>query len=79
MSACSFLNYMAGRSANAADEALAVAEWGLCKGASVGAIRRNYANDPIKLRAWQDFCGKERTPAIFIPSYIKVPLDENRN
>lgn len=42
--------------ASAADQALEAARWGACTAATVGAIKRRYANDPTGLRGWQDYC-----------------------
>lgn len=43
--------------ATAADSALESAKWGNCEAATVGAIKRRYANDAEGLFRWQQYCG----------------------
>lgn len=45
-------------SADIADHALTIDQWGLCEAATVGAIRRKFGNDPVKIKAWQDLCAE---------------------
>lgn len=50
--------------AKIADEELVVARWVVCDKATVGAVRRKYANDPAGLKAWQDYCSTQAQHAI---------------
>jgi hypothetical protein len=48
---------VAERSAEAADQTLESAEWGMCEGASIGAVKRKY-NTPAKFKAYMLACGE---------------------
>lgn len=50
--------------AQIADEELVVARWLTCDKATVGAIRRKYANDPAGLKAWQNYCTLKEEKAV---------------
>lgn len=50
--------------ARLADEQLITARWMSCEAATVGAIRRKYKDDPVGMRAWQDFCSLKAEQAI---------------
>jgi hypothetical protein len=47
---------VAQKGAEVSDQELITARWLTCEAATVGAIRRKYANDPVGLAAWRDFC-----------------------
>ncbi len=55
---------IATHSAQAADEELVTARWATCNAATAGALRRRYANDPVGLKAWQDFCSNQSEKAV---------------
>jgi hypothetical protein len=42
--------------ADIADQELVMAEWGLCKAATVGAWMRKYGATPEKMSAWVVLC-----------------------
>ena len=44
------------RGATAADEALANAEWLLCRAATVGSVVRRYGASTVKADAWRAIC-----------------------
>lgn len=45
--------------ARAADEALQVANWGVCEAVTMGAWQRRYGQDQEKARAWATLCGRQ--------------------
>jgi hypothetical protein len=47
-----------------ADQELIAARWATCEAATVGAIRRRFANDPEGLKAWQAFCSVKQQDAV---------------
>jgi hypothetical protein len=47
---------VAQKGAEISDQELVTARWLTCEAATVGAIRRKYANDPTGLEAWRSFC-----------------------
>lgn len=53
LSGCAYVPVVANRAADANDEAVRSAEWVICKGASVGSIRRAYGDRPA---VWADLC-----------------------
>lgn len=53
LSGCAYVPVAVNRAADANDEAVRSAEWVICKGASVGAIRRAYGDRPD---IWADLC-----------------------
>lgn len=50
---------IANHGANAADQALESAEWGLCKSVTMGAWQRRYGNSPVKAEGWRKLCSTE--------------------
>lgn len=52
---------VASHGANAADQALSTAEWGVCKGVTMGAWQRRYGNNPRKTMGWRDLCSESAT------------------
>jgi len=59
LAACSQSNIIrsevAARAANAADQALETAEWGVCEGSTMGAVNRRY-NSEEKRSNYDKFC-----------------------
>lgn len=51
-----FKSGVASHGASAADEALAVSEWGVCKAPTMGAWQRRYGNNPDKAAGWRGLC-----------------------
>lgn len=49
---------LASHGAQAADEELAVAEWGVCKAPTVGAWQRRYGGNSGKAAGWRMLCGE---------------------
>lgn len=46
----------ASHGADVADQALATAEWGVCKAPTMGAWQRRYGNNPEKAEGWRKLC-----------------------
>jgi hypothetical protein len=53
LSGCAYVPVAIDRAAAANDEAVTSAEWVICKGASVGSIRRAYGDRP---EVWAELC-----------------------
>lgn len=51
-------------SARVADEAFIAARWLNCDEVSAGALRRRYANDPVGMKTWQDYCSGHGEQAV---------------
>jgi hypothetical protein len=49
---------IASHGAQAADEALDVAEWGVCEAVTMGAWQRKYGMDAAKVEGWKRLCEK---------------------
>ena len=49
---------IASHGAQAADEALDVAEWGVCEAVTMGAWQRKYGRDAAKVEGWKRLCEK---------------------
>ena len=49
---------IASHGAKAADEALDVAEWGVCEAPTMGAWQRRYGKDATKVDGWKQLCTK---------------------
>ena len=60
MSGCAALGSVVQQGARANDEALASAEFTICRGASVGSVMRKY-NTEEKALAWQELCINKET------------------
>ena len=64
LSGCS-TQYMAARdtavtaAAHANDRALGAAEFTICRGASVGSVKRKYFTNESKARAWMELCNED--------------------
>ena len=53
LSGCAYVPVAIDRAAAANDEAVTSAEWVICKGASIGSIRRAYGDRP---EVWAQLC-----------------------
>ena len=53
---------VAKKSAEGADAALSVSEWGMCRASSVGAIMRRYWQDQETADAWLHLCWTGKQP-----------------
>ena len=49
---------IASHGAQAADEALDVAEWGVCEATTMGAWQRKYGKEAAKVEGWKQLCTK---------------------
>jgi len=60
LSGCGTLGVVAQKGADANDAALDGAEFTICEGASIGAVRRKYGSQPEK---WESLCADDFTLA----------------
>ena len=56
LSACSAVNTIATKGAEISDTALTNAEWMMCKGASVGSVKRRYGVTLERANLYREFC-----------------------
>ena len=61
---------LASTGAGLMDDALDIAIWQMCFGASIGSLRREFADNQERIRAWQELCGEVGMPI------SPIPLDE---
>ena len=64
LSGCSAVAEVADKAADVNDEAVRSAEFMICNGASIGAVRRQY-DSPKKVEAWRKLCLKDENDAPF--------------
>lgn len=58
------LSRLADKGAEINDSGLAIAEFAICYGASVGSIKRRYWSNERKAKAWAELCREEINPVV---------------